>query len=62
MNRLAALSPRQAQVVELRVFGGMTVEEITQVLGLGSTTVKSDWTITRAWLRRELAETAPHDS
>jgi len=62
MNRLAALSPRQAQIVELRVFGGMTIEEITQVLGLGATTVKSDWTIARAWLRRELIAAAPHDT
>lgn len=54
LDRLAALDPRQAKVVELRYFGGMTVEETADVLGVSPKTVKRDWSIARAWLRREL--------
>jgi RNA polymerase sigma factor (TIGR02999 family) len=54
LDRLAELDPRQAKVVELRYFGGMTVEEAAQVLGVSPKTVKRDWSIARAWLRREL--------
>ena len=61
MTRLAALSERQAQIVELRVFGGLTIDESAHVLGVGSTTVKSDWLVARAWLRRELTGAAAHD-
>ena len=46
--------PRQAKVVELRYFGGMTVEEAAEVLDVSAKTVKRDWSIARAWLRREL--------
>lgn len=54
LNRLAALDARQAKVVELRYFGGMTVEEAARVLGVSEKTVKRDWSVARAWLRREL--------
>jgi RNA polymerase sigma-70 factor (ECF subfamily) len=54
LNRLTELDPRQAQVVELRYFGGLTVEETADVLGVSAKTVKRDWSIARAWLRREL--------
>jgi RNA polymerase sigma-70 factor (ECF subfamily) len=54
MRRLAELDPRQARVVELRYFGGMTVEEAATALGVSPKTVKRDWSIARAWLRREL--------
>jgi RNA polymerase sigma factor (TIGR02999 family) len=54
LDRLAALDPRQAKVVELRYFGGMTVEEAARVLGVSEKTVKRDWSVARAWLRREL--------
>jgi RNA polymerase sigma factor (TIGR02999 family) len=54
LNRLAALDARQARVVELRYFGGMTVEEAAHVLGVSAKTVKRDWSVARAWLRREL--------
>lgn len=54
LDRLAALNSRQARVVELRYFGGMTVEEAAQVLGVSPKTVKRDWSVARAWLRREL--------
>lgn len=55
LERLAALDPRQAQIVELRVFGGLEVSEVADVLGLSPATVKRDWTSARAWLHRELA-------
>jgi RNA polymerase sigma-70 factor (ECF subfamily) len=55
MERLAALDDRQARVVELRVFGGLTIEEAAEVLNLSPATVKRDWSVARLWLRRELA-------
>jgi RNA polymerase sigma factor (TIGR02999 family) len=54
LNRLATLDPRQARVVELRYFGGMTVDEAAAVLGVSPKTVKRDWSVARAWLRREM--------
>jgi RNA polymerase sigma-70 factor, ECF subfamily len=54
LTRLETLSPRQAQVVELRYFGGLTVDEAAEVLDVSAKTVKRDWIVARAWLRREL--------
>jgi len=51
---LESLNPRQCQVVEMRFFAGLSVEETAQSLGLASRTVKLDWTKARAWLHREL--------
>lgn len=59
LQRLEALSPRQARAVELRVFGGLTIEEAARVLGVGPTTFKSDWLIAKAWLKRELSAQEP---
>jgi RNA polymerase sigma factor (TIGR02999 family) len=56
LDRLATISPRQAQIVELRYFGGLTVEEAASLLELSEKTIKRDWTAARAWLRRELGE------
>lgn len=56
IDQLAERSARQAQIVDLRVFGGLTIEETAQVLDIGPTTVKSDWLIARAWLKRALAD------
>jgi RNA polymerase sigma factor (TIGR02999 family) len=56
LDRLAALSPRQTQIVELRYFGGLTIEETASLLDLSEKTVKRDWAAARAWLRRELGE------
>ena len=56
LRRLAALNPRQSQVVELRYFGGLTEEEVGQMLGVTGRTVRSDWRLARAWLYRELRE------
>ena len=51
---LARLSPRQGRIVELRFFGGLSIEETSEVLGLSSATVERDWTNARAWLYREM--------
>ncbi len=55
---LEAQDPRAAKVVELKFFGGLEVEEIAQTLGLSPATVKRDWALARAWLRRELGGAA----
>lgn len=55
LNRLAALNERAGQVVELRFFGGFTVEETAEALGISVRTVINDWNTARAWLRLELA-------
>ena len=57
--RLEKMDPRQAQVVKLRVFTGLTNEEIAEVLGLTSRTVKRDWRTARLWLHRELEPEEP---
>jgi RNA polymerase sigma factor (TIGR02999 family) len=54
LNSLAQMDPRRAQVIELRFFGGMTVEETAEVLKTSPQTVMRDWKIARAWLAREL--------
>ena len=54
LSTLAALDARQARVVELRFFGGLTVEETAEATGVSPATVKRDWTLARAWLKREL--------
>jgi RNA polymerase sigma factor (TIGR02999 family) len=55
LNALAQIDPRRAQVVELRFFGGLTVEETGQVLQVSPQTVMRDWRLARAWLARELS-------
>jgi RNA polymerase sigma factor (TIGR02999 family) len=54
LGRLAELDPRQAKMIELRFFGGLSVEEVAQVLGMSKRSVEREWTMVRAWLRREL--------
>jgi len=54
LERLAALDPRQAAIVEYRFFAGLTVEEAAAVLGLSEPTVKRDWRAARAWIASEL--------
>lgn len=57
LRRLAALNERHARVVELRVFGGLTIAEAAEVLEVSHGTIESDWFSARAWLRLELART-----
>ena len=60
LNRLAKLDRQQAEIVELRYFGGLTIEETARVLGISPATIKRDWRMTKAWLYRELSgENAP---
>ena len=54
LNRLTEEHPRQSQIVELRFFGGLSVEEIGEVLQVSTKTVKRDWSVARAWLYREI--------
>jgi RNA polymerase sigma factor (TIGR02999 family) len=56
LNRLAALNPRQAQVVELRYFGGLNEEETAEALKVSLRTVQRDWNLARLWLYRELSQ------
>ncbi len=56
LERLAQVAPRQARVVELRYFGGLTIEETAQVVGVSHGTIENDWRVARAWLKRELNE------
>ena len=55
LERLAVFDPRQERIVELRYFGGLTIEETAEVLGLSDATVAREWTIAKAWLRAELS-------
>ena len=54
LDRLATIDPQQARVVELRFFSGFSVEETAAALGVSPKTVKRDWSVARAWLRREI--------
>lgn len=54
LTRLAVEDPRSARLVELRYFGGMTIEEAAKLLGVSSATAKRDWVLARAWLQRAL--------
>lgn len=60
LQRLSALDPRRSQVVELRFFGGLGVEETAEVLNVSRHTVMRDWTLARTWLFREL-RSAPRE-
>jgi RNA polymerase sigma factor (TIGR02999 family) len=55
LEKLAALDPQQAKIVELRYFGGLTVEEVAESLDISPATVKRHWTVARAWLHKELS-------
>ena len=55
LNRLAELHERQAKVVELRIFGGLTMDEAAEALGVSTPTVQADWLVARRWLAKALA-------
>ena len=55
LRALEELDPRQGQIVEMRFFGGLTIEEIAKALDISSATVKREWTFAKVWLSRELA-------
>ncbi len=56
LTALAQFDPRKVHIVELRFFGGLTVEEVAQVLGVSAQTVMRDWKLARVWLMRELSK------
>jgi len=56
LTKLAAIDRQQAEIVELRFFSGLSVEETAAALGISARTVKRDWSVARAWLRREIGE------
>jgi RNA polymerase sigma factor (TIGR02999 family) len=62
LDRLAAIDARQSRIVELRFFGGLTVDETAGALGVSPKTVKRDWIVARAWLHRELQQSRTHDT
>ena len=55
LGRLAELDPRQARVVELRYFGGLTVDETAEVMGIAARTVKLDWAMAKGWMKSQLS-------
>ena len=57
LKSLAELDPRKSQIVELRFFGGLSIEETAEVLAVSPGTVMRDWTLAKAWLRREMTAT-----
>ena len=62
LSRLWALDSRQGQIVELRFFGGLSVEETAVVVGVSERTIKREWQMSRAWLRREMSRPSPDSS
>ena len=54
LENLAKIDPQQSRIVELKFFGGLSIEETAEVLGIGHATVERDWKMARAWLRRQL--------
>ena len=55
LNRLAKIDMQQSRIVEMRFFGGLTIEEITEALSISHATVERDWRMAKSWLRRELS-------
>jgi len=55
LNELSRLNPQHGRIVELRYFGGLTIEETAEVLGISHATVERSWKLARAWLKRELS-------
>ena len=54
LNKLAEFDPKQAKIIELKFFGGLTNEEIAEVTGVSDSTVKREWRIAKAWLHNQL--------
>jgi RNA polymerase sigma factor (sigma-70 family) len=56
LDRLARLDPQQSQIIELRYFGGLTIDDTAEFMGISSATVKRSWSSARAWLLREMSQ------
>jgi RNA polymerase sigma factor (TIGR02999 family) len=61
LNSLAEFDPRKSQVVELRYFGGLSIEETAQIIDVSPATVKREWNTAKIWLHREINTAAAHD-
>jgi RNA polymerase sigma factor (TIGR02999 family) len=61
LEEFAQIAPRQARLVELRFFGGLTLEEGADVLGISARLADKDWALARAWLRRRLSPQSAAD-
>jgi DNA-directed RNA polymerase specialized sigma24 family protein len=59
---MATFNPRQERIVELRYFGGLTIEEAAEVIGISEATLVREWTIAKAWLRADLSDTPPEST
>lgn len=59
LNRLQVLDADQAKIVELRFFGGLTVEEVAEVMGVSTATIEREWRMARAWLHQQLTAERP---
>ena len=62
LSALADLDARQARIVELRFFGGLTIDETAEAVGVSPATIKRSWTMAKAWLRREMGKGRPRGS
>jgi len=62
LNGLAELDPQQSRIVELRFFGGLSIEETSQVLGISPATVKRHWTTARVWLHTQIGRAERHEA
>jgi RNA polymerase sigma-70 factor (ECF subfamily) len=62
LEELKRLDPQQSRIVELRFFGGLSIEETAQALDISPATVKRDWATARVWLHREMSKMASYDS
>ncbi len=62
LGRMAVFNPRQERIVELRYFGGLTIEEAAEVIGISEATLVREWTIAKAWLRADLSGLRPEDT
>jgi RNA polymerase sigma-70 factor, ECF subfamily len=62
LKRMAALNPRQERIVELRYFGGLTIQEAAEVVGISEATLVREWTIAKAWLRSNLSSVRVGDT
>lgn len=59
LTRLAVMDPEQARIVELRFFGGLSIEETAEAMGISPATVKRSWSMAKAWLKREMQGEEP---
>lgn len=62
LQRMAAFSPRQERIVELRYFGGLTIQEAAEVIGISEATLVREWTVAKAWLRANLSDLPRRDT